>query len=64
MTAWANDEDYGEIFAQQLDNLINEGDIVIGISGSGKSENVIRALEPARRRGRPRSASWASTEAA
>lgn len=51
MTAWANDEDYAEIFAQQLDNLLNQGDIVIGISGSGNSENVIRALRLASERG-------------
>lgn len=51
MTAWGNDAEYAEIFAQQLDNLLNEGDIVIGISGSGNSENVIRALELACRKG-------------
>lgn len=51
MTAWANDEDYAEIFAQQLDNLLDERDVVIGISGSGNSENVVRAMELARQRG-------------
>jgi len=51
MTAWANDEDYAEIFARQLDNFLNEGDIVIGISGSGNSENVLRALQLASQRG-------------
>lgn len=51
MTAWGNDEDYSEIFAQQLANLLNEGDVVIGISGSGNSPNVVKALELASRRG-------------
>jgi len=48
MTAWANDTDYANIFAQQLENLINPRDVVIGISGSGNSMNVIRAFETAR----------------
>jgi len=48
MTAWANDTDYANIFSQQLENLINPRDVVIGISGSGNSLNVIRAFESAR----------------
>jgi len=51
ITAWANDEAYAKIFSRQLDNLLNEGDIVIGISTSGNSENVIRALQLASQRG-------------
>ncbi len=45
MLAWANDEGYEHIFVEQLRNLMEPGDIVIGISGSGNSENVIRAIE-------------------
>jgi len=45
MTAYANDISYDEIFVGQLNNLMNNGDYVIGISGSGNSKNVIKALE-------------------
>ena len=34
MTAWANDADYTEIFAKQLDTFVRPGDLVIAISGS------------------------------
>ena len=51
MTAWANDVAYEEIFAQQLANLVQEGDLVIAISGSGSSPNVLRAVEVARAAG-------------
>jgi len=49
--AWGNDEDYSEIFTGQLANLVEEGDVVIGISGSGNSANVVKALELTSRRG-------------
>ena len=39
----ANDVSYDDIFVEQLKNFINPGDLVIGISGSGNSENVLRA---------------------
>lgn len=48
MTAWANDTSYGEIFAEQLRDLIQKDDLVLAISGSGNSENVVRGLETAR----------------
>jgi D-sedoheptulose 7-phosphate isomerase len=51
MTAWANDEEYADIFAEQLYALLEPEDVVIGISGSGNSENVIRAIELAELRG-------------
>ncbi len=44
MTAISNDISYDEVFSQQLQNLIEEGDIIIGISSSGKSLNVVNAL--------------------
>ena len=45
ISAWANDNDYGDIFAEQLKNFLNEGDVVIGVTGSGNSENIIKAIE-------------------
>ena len=45
VTAWANDFDYTKVFEQQLRNLGSSGDIVIGISASGNSANVLRAIE-------------------
>jgi D-sedoheptulose 7-phosphate isomerase len=43
ITAWANDSDYSMIFAMQLEPLIEEKDIVIGISGSGNSVNILES---------------------
>ncbi len=51
LTAFSNDVGYDDVFAQQLKNLINEGDIVIVISGSGNSINIIKAVEVASRVG-------------
>lgn len=44
ITAWSNDTAYDHIFAEQLANLIEPGDVVMGISASGNSLNVINAL--------------------
>jgi D-sedoheptulose 7-phosphate isomerase len=44
-SAYANDEGYENTFSQQLANLVHPGDIVIGISASGNSPNVLRAIE-------------------
>jgi D-sedoheptulose 7-phosphate isomerase len=46
--AWANDHGYETIFEQQLRNFGRSGDIAIGISGSGNSVNVLKAVEYAR----------------
>ncbi len=46
-SAYANDEGYDSVFASQMANLINPGDIVIGISASGNSANVLRGIEEA-----------------
>ena len=51
MLAWANDASYEDIFIEQLKNLMQPGDIVIGISGSGNSKNVIKAIEYANKNG-------------
>lgn len=45
MMAIANDIGYDDIFVVPLKNKLKSGDIVIGISGSGNSENVVRAVE-------------------
>ena len=47
MTAWSNDVAYEDVFVEQLKNLVNAGDVVIGISASGNSENVIRTMRHA-----------------
>jgi D-sedoheptulose 7-phosphate isomerase len=51
ITALSNDCGYEEVFREQLMNLVNTGDIVIGITGSGNSPNVLKAMEYARSRG-------------
>ena len=48
-SAYANDEGYENVFAKQLINLINPGDVVIGISASGNSPNVLNAILEAKR---------------
>jgi D-sedoheptulose 7-phosphate isomerase len=48
ITAWSNDTHYEHIFAEQLANMIEAGDVVIGISASGNSANVINAVKLAR----------------
>jgi len=48
-SAYANDEGYENVFSQQLANLIQPGDIVIGISASGNSKNVLNAIDEARK---------------
>jgi D-sedoheptulose 7-phosphate isomerase len=48
ITAWSNDTAYEHIFAEQLANLIEPGDVAIGISTSGNSPNVINALRLAK----------------
>lgn len=44
MTAFANDLSFDDMFVQQFHSLVNSGDVVIGISGSGNSPNVIKAF--------------------
>lgn len=51
MMAIANDIGYDEIFVTPLRNKLKKGDVVIGISGSGNSENVVRALSYANEMG-------------
>ena len=49
--AWSNDVSYDCIFSEQLQNFLNDGDIVIGFSGSGNSPNIINALKYAKTNG-------------
>ena len=51
LTAIANDYDFDQVFARQVEALVNPEDIVIGISTSGNSPNVIEGIEEAKRRG-------------
>ena len=51
ITAWANDTRYEEIFVEQMANFFHPGDVLIAISGSGNSPNIIAALEWARNEG-------------
>jgi D-sedoheptulose 7-phosphate isomerase len=51
MLAYANDISYEEVFAEQLKNLMVKDDVVIGVSGSGGSKNVLKAVEYANNHG-------------
>ena len=45
MMAYSNDISYDDIFVETMKNFLNEGDLVIGISGSGNSKNLLKAFE-------------------
>ena len=51
LTAIGNDYGYEEVFARQVKGLVSKGDVVIGISTSGNSPNVLRAIEQAKQLG-------------
>ncbi len=51
ISAIANDIDYSEVFAEQLRTFMQPGDVVIGLSTSGRSPNVIKAIEYANANG-------------
>ncbi len=51
LMAYANDQGYDDVFVEQLKNLFEPGDVVIGISGSGNSANVLKAMEYANANG-------------
>ena len=51
MLAYANDNSYEDIFVEQLKNFLKPDDVVIGISGSGHSKNVIKAVQYANENG-------------
>jgi D-sedoheptulose 7-phosphate isomerase len=47
VTAYGNDIGYDDIFSEQLKNLVNPGDVVIGITASGNSPNILKAMQVA-----------------
>jgi D-sedoheptulose 7-phosphate isomerase len=49
--AWGNDEGFDRVFVEQLNNLASPGDLLVAISGSGNSPNVLRAVDWANRHG-------------
>jgi len=51
LTAIANDFGYDRVFERQVQSMVNANDVVIGLSTSGNSENVIRGLEAAKKIG-------------
>jgi D-sedoheptulose 7-phosphate isomerase len=51
LTAYANDVGYEDVFVEPLRNFLVQGEVVIGISGSGNSRNVLKAIEYANQQG-------------
>lgn len=51
LTAYANDVGYEDVFVEPLRNFLVRGEVVIGISGSGNSRNVLKAIEYANQQG-------------
>ena len=51
MTSVANDTDFEWVFARQVEAIVREGDVAVGLSTSGKSPNVLAGLRAARERG-------------
>jgi D-sedoheptulose 7-phosphate isomerase len=51
ITAYGNDLSYDHVFSGQIDALMDEGDLLVAISGSGNSTNVIKAVEAAKHAG-------------
>lgn len=51
ISAWSNDSSYEHIFQEQLENFLDKGDVVIAISGSGNSKNILNAIEHAKKFG-------------
>jgi D-sedoheptulose 7-phosphate isomerase len=51
MTAIANDYGYAEVFSRQLEGIARDGDVVVALSTSGRSENVVHAVDRARELG-------------
>jgi D-inositol-3-phosphate glycosyltransferase len=51
LTAWANDVGFEEVFARQVAAFGSAGDVLVAISTSGQSANIVRALQEARQRG-------------
>lgn len=48
ITAWVNDVDFKTLFSRQMEGLGKAGDVLVAISTSGNSENVLEAVEKAK----------------
>jgi D-sedoheptulose 7-phosphate isomerase len=53
LTAWSNDQSYSDVFLEQLITHYRPGDLLMAISGSGNSPNVLRAIAWANSQGAP-----------
>jgi len=51
LTAWGNDESYETIFTRQLEPLAEKGDVLVAITGSGNSPNILHTMTRAREMG-------------
>jgi D-sedoheptulose 7-phosphate isomerase len=51
LTAVANDYSYDEIYARLIEGIADKGDVLVGLSTSGNSKNIVRAFETARNKG-------------
>jgi len=51
LTCWANDYDWDSVFQRQVEAMVRPGDVLVALSTSGDSANVIRAVEAAEARG-------------
>jgi len=51
LTALANDISYDDVFAYQIEKILNKDDLVLAISGSGNSKNIIKAINVAKAQG-------------
>jgi D-sedoheptulose 7-phosphate isomerase len=51
LTCWSNDYDFASAFSRQVEAMVRPGDVLVAISTSGNSANVLRAVEAARERG-------------
>lgn len=49
ITAFGNDTNYSEVFSGQLEAIMDEGDLLVAVSGSGNSPNIIKAISTARK---------------
>ena len=49
--AWSNDSNFNDIFSEQIKNHISKGDVLIGFSGSGKSQNILNAFNIGKKNG-------------
>lgn len=51
MLAWSNDVSYDDVFVEQLKNFLTKGDVIVGFSGSGRSKNVVKAMNYGKKNG-------------